>query len=96
MFKKGDIVYTIYSYNRISVSFYVVNRTSAKSIWLYPVGKQLSTKTWAPSWYATPDVNKVDTTREIRKLNRDGYVNMGDYVSELRKWDGNPIQEISD
>lgn len=96
MFQKGDIVYTIYSYNRVSVSFYVVSRTSEKSIWLYPLGKQLSTNTWAPTWYATPDVNKVDTTREIRKLNRDGYVNMGDYVSALRKWDGNPIQEISD
>lgn len=91
--KVGDIIFSQYNYNSIHVNFYVVVKTTDRSVWLAPMDKRGMPKKWQPEWKVMPG-NIIPGKKVIRKLRTRG-MKITDY-SYCREWDGQPLTEMSD
>ena len=91
----GQIFYSSYGYGMTIVGFYVVDRFTAKSVWLRPIGRIVKNDNGMGNGTAEPDTNRqAPDERVFRKSIRyddDGTIYLPDNISAYGIWDGKPM-----
>ena len=91
----GQIFYSSYGYGMTIVGFYVVDRFTAKSVWLRPIGRIVKNDNGMGNGTAEPDTSRqAPDGRVFRKSIRhddDGTIYLPDNISAYGVWDGRPM-----
>ncbi len=92
-FKPGKIVYSTYGYNMTIVDYFIVDRVSSFSVWLRPIGRNVTNDDGLGGGRATPDldVKGADSTVFRMKIQKyDGQECAYTAYKSYSIWDGKP------
>lgn len=91
----GQIFYSVFGYDMTLVNYYVVDRFTAKSVWLRPIGRIVKNDNGMGNGTAEPDTSvqapDAEVFRKAIRRHDSGSIYLPDQFRAYGVWNGRPM-----